>query len=88
MLAHLILGEMAKTADEPKVRFKPHMVLVSSSGHYNAEFAQKEAPKILDALNDKSTYSSEETRPYEMYKISKRELLTAVIPSSPRGQVL
>lgn len=71
MLAHLILGDMAKTADEPDVAFKPHMVFVSSDAHYDAEFVQKDAENILETLNDPFSYPSKDERPYELYKLAK-----------------
>lgn len=74
MLAHLILGDMAKTADEPKVRMKPHMVFVGASDHYDAEFVQKDAEKVLETLNDPFSYPNTQTRPCELFKIEKREL--------------
>lgn len=73
MLAHLILGDMAKTADASKVRIKPHMVFVTSSGHYDVDFVQKDAEKILETINDPFSYPSKDARPYELYKIAKRE---------------
>jgi hypothetical protein len=72
LLAHLVLAEMAKTADAPKARFKPHLVFVSSTGHYGAKFAQQDAEKILPAINDISTYSSNSfIRRMELYNLSK-----------------
>jgi hypothetical protein len=71
MLAHLVLGDMAKTADEPKVAMKPHMVFVSSDAHYDAEFVQKDVEKILETLNDPFSYPNKDERPYELYKLAK-----------------
>lgn len=72
MLAHLLLGEMAKTADDPKCRKKPHIVFVGSSSHYDAEFVQKDAEKILETVNDPFSYSDTKKRPYELYRLEKR----------------
>lgn len=74
MLAHLILGDMANTADASEVRMKPHMVFVGAMDHYDAEFVQKDAEKVLETLNDPFSYPNKDSRPYELFKIEKREL--------------
>lgn len=74
MLAHLVLADMAQTADEPKVAKKPHMVFLSSDDHYDVEFAQKDSEKLLETLNDPFSYQSTATRPRELSRLADREL--------------
>lgn len=73
MLAHLILGDMAKTADAPEVLKKPQMVLLSSDDHYDVDFVQKDAEKLLQALNDPFSYRSTDSRPRELSRLADRE---------------
>lgn len=77
MLAHLILGDMAKTADAPEVLKKPQMVLLSSDDHYDVDFVQKDAEKLLQALNDPFSYRSTDSRPRELSRLA--DLLTIFI---------
>lgn len=75
MLAHLMLGDMANTADASEVKMKPHMVFVGAVDHYDVEFPQKDAEKVLETLNDPFSYPNKEKRPYDLFKIEKCEFV-------------
>jgi hypothetical protein len=52
---------MAKTAERPGNTFKPHITFLTAMCHKEARFSQRQAPKLLDALNDRGTWTAGKT---------------------------